>query len=413
MIQSVMLVMLGFFLAALLATLLAPSLYKRAARLTARRIEATMPITRTEIEADKDQIRASYAVKVRRLESALARSKEKSASQLVEISRLHMAVAAIQDQAAEMERQLEERRNAAIVFEQTIRKRFPELELALTEAKAAIEEQNYEISDLRSKVLRRDEAVDAAERNLLLGQAELKQIREAMERGAVEQTGRFAKRPSQWSIEEYRAEYDRLNVELSRLREQLALIQDREAHQTAKLKSELQQLAQQIMTAAASQAELTRRNQGDGGGHGSERNQDSRVIERRPAAAAAAPAQPRRAPTWPKQRPAEPRPVAQGNAPHRAAAFVEVHAAPQSSVTAQSPSPAAPRVVAPAPAQGHGVGHGIGRDIDHGAASAESTASPASAHAAADHGEGEKTGDAGIRSLLDRLRDLPEPLAGA
>jgi hypothetical protein len=362
MIQSVMLVMLGFFLAGLIASLLAPTLYKRAARLTARRIEATMPITRTEIEADKDQLRASYAVKVRRLESALAKSKEKIASQLVEISRLHMAVSSIQDQAAEMERQLEERRNAATVFEQTIKKRFPELEMALSQAKSALDEQACEINDLRNRILRRDEAVETAERELTLARAELKQLRDVMERGGSEHSGRFARRASQWTLEEYRAEYDRLNVELSKLRQQLALIQDRDARETVKLKSELQQLAQQIMTAAASQADLARRAQAApggaghmGGAYGSDRNSERQLAARRPGPSPQPQARP--AQTWPRRGPAaDPKPRRQ-----------------------------------------------------EGPASAASVETPASP------GEGaeEKPGDSGIRSLLDRLRDAPGPLAGA
>ena len=45
----------------------------------------------------------------------------------------------------------------------------------------------------------------ASEGALLLVQAEVKQLREAMERSGSEYSGRFAKRASQWSLEEYRA----------------------------------------------------------------------------------------------------------------------------------------------------------------------------------------------------------------
>jgi chromosome segregation ATPase len=349
MIQSVMLVMLGFLTAGLLASLFAPALHRRAARLTTRRIESTMPLTLSEIEADKDQLRAGYAVKVRRLESALARSKDKSAGQLVEISRLHMAIAAIQDQSAEMERKLEERRNAAAVFEQTIRKRFPELEVALAQAKTALEEQAYEISDLRNKLRQREDAVSASEGALLLSRAEVKQLREAMERSGSEYSGRFAKRASQWSLEEYRAEYDRLNIELSKMREYLGVAEDRELNQTVALKSELQQLAQQIMT----MSEQARRAQGGGadGVHPTDRTTQRRQAERRAPPAAQ---QQHRAPVWPK----------------------------------------------------HGAG-------SHGAKPVVSEPPAAKQQAVFEGEEGDKSGEPGIRTLLDRLRDIPEPLTGS
>jgi hypothetical protein len=373
MIQSVMLVMLGFFLSGLIASLLAPSLYKRAARLAAKRIESTMPLTLSEIEADKDQIRAGYAVKVRRLESALGRSKDKNAGQRVEISRLHMAIAAIQDHAAGQERQLEERRNAATVFEQTIRKRFPELEAALSQAKTALEEQSLEINDLRNKLQRRNEALEASERSLQIAQAEVKQLRDAMERGGSEQSGRFAKRPSQWALEEYRAEYDRLNVELSKLREELALAQDRESQQTAVLKVELQQLAQQIMTTAAAQAELARWRPAApaGGSRSTERAREARLAEQKPGAA---PGQ-HRAPTWPRGY--EARPKGQERPAELGPAMVE---------TSTPPAEGARRPITPATPPDKPESEGA---------------------------DGEKPGEAGIRSLLDRLRDMPEPLAGA
>jgi len=49
------------------------------------------------------------------------------------------------------------------------------------------------------------------------------------------------------------SEYDRLNVELSKMREQLVLGHEREASQIAVLKTELQQLGEQIMSSVAAQ----------------------------------------------------------------------------------------------------------------------------------------------------------------
>ncbi len=250
MILYLMLVALGFFLACFMFVLVAPSFWSRAVRLTRRRIESTMPLTISEIEAEKDQLRASFAVKIRRLESALGKSREKSSHQLVEISRMQMGVTTLQDEIASLERSLNERRNAASVFEMTIKKRFPELENALAASQATLAQKSYEVTDLHNKLRRREEALALAQRSAGLQQAEITRLREAMEKSGSDKSTRFKKRPSQWSLDEYRAEYDRLNVELSKLREQLSGAYDREANQITFLKAELQQLAEQIIAAS-------------------------------------------------------------------------------------------------------------------------------------------------------------------
>ena len=255
MIQYALLVALGFFLASIIFILVAPSFWNRAVRLTRKRIEETLPVSLSEIEADKDQLRAVFAVKIRRLEAALTKTREKSAHQLVEISRLQMMITGLRDQIAALERSLDERRNAASVFELTIKRRFPELEAALAAAEALVEKRSHEVSDLTSKMKRREELLVQMQRSAALQQAEIARLREAMEKSGAERSGRFKKRPSQWSLDEYRSEYDRLNVELSKLREQLSAAYDREANQISFLKAELQQLGEQILASSVPASE--------------------------------------------------------------------------------------------------------------------------------------------------------------
>src|SRR5665648_1086775 len=213
MIEYALLIMLGFCVGGLIALLLAPTLWQRAVRLTTKRLEATLPMSLSDIEADKDLLKASYAIKIRRLEAGLSKAREKSANQLVEISKLQMKIGEFQDQVAELELQLEERRNAANVFESTIRKRFPELENAVAAAKLALDERAFEINDLTNKMRRRDEALALAQRSANLQQQEIRVLRETLEKSGSDATGRFKRRASQWTLDEYRSEYDRLNVE--------------------------------------------------------------------------------------------------------------------------------------------------------------------------------------------------------
>ncbi|TGQ51045.1 hypothetical protein EN836_26260 [Mesorhizobium sp. M1C.F.Ca.ET.193.01.1.1] len=87
MVQSILFFALGFLCAVFLVSLIAPAVWRRAAVLTRRRLEASMPLTPAEIVAEKDRVRAEFAMTTRRLEMNIKSLKEKAAEQLVEIGR--------------------------------------------------------------------------------------------------------------------------------------------------------------------------------------------------------------------------------------------------------------------------------------------------------------------------------------
>lgn len=92
MVQSILFFALGFLVAGFLALLVAPAIWRRAVALTRRRVEGSMPLTLPEIQADKDRIRAEYAMITRRLEIDVKSLRAKSAEQLVEIGRAREAL---------------------------------------------------------------------------------------------------------------------------------------------------------------------------------------------------------------------------------------------------------------------------------------------------------------------------------
>ncbi|MBI4045656.1 MAG: hypothetical protein HY371_02455, partial [Devosia nanyangense] len=55
-IENIMYFALGLLIAALLALAIMPAIWKRAVRLTKRRIEAATPMSMAEFRADKDQL---------------------------------------------------------------------------------------------------------------------------------------------------------------------------------------------------------------------------------------------------------------------------------------------------------------------------------------------------------------------
>jgi hypothetical protein len=68
MIETIMCIAIGFLLGCLVGLMVIPLVHNRAVRLTFRRLEATIPQTIEEIQADKDLVRAEFAMSTRRFE---------------------------------------------------------------------------------------------------------------------------------------------------------------------------------------------------------------------------------------------------------------------------------------------------------------------------------------------------------
>jgi len=87
MIEPVMYFGIGFLVAALLGLLFVPLVHNRAVRLTMRRLEAATPLSIAEIRADKDQLRAEFAMSTRRLEMSVEQMKTRTTGQLAELGK--------------------------------------------------------------------------------------------------------------------------------------------------------------------------------------------------------------------------------------------------------------------------------------------------------------------------------------
>jgi len=78
-----------------------PLVHNRAARLTVRRLEAATPLSVAEIQADKDQLRAEFAMSTRRLEMNLEQLKAQSTGHLSDLGRKTEAIAILKHQLEE------------------------------------------------------------------------------------------------------------------------------------------------------------------------------------------------------------------------------------------------------------------------------------------------------------------------
>jgi chromosome segregation ATPase len=92
MIEPVMYFGIGFLFAALFGLLFVPLVHNRAVRLTMKRLEAATPLSIAEIRADKDQLRAEFAMSTRRLEMSVEKMKTKTTSQLAELGKKSDAI---------------------------------------------------------------------------------------------------------------------------------------------------------------------------------------------------------------------------------------------------------------------------------------------------------------------------------
>src|SRR4030081_3516741 len=92
MIEPIMYLAIGFLVSMLFGLMIVPLVHGRAVRLTMRRLEAATPLSMAEIQADKDQLRAEFAMSTRRLETSVEQMKAKTTSQLAELGKKTEAI---------------------------------------------------------------------------------------------------------------------------------------------------------------------------------------------------------------------------------------------------------------------------------------------------------------------------------
>ncbi len=148
MIQSVLFFALGFLCAAFLALMIIPAIWRRAVRLTRKRIEASVPLSLEEIQADKDRLRAEFAMSTRRLEMSVKEFREKAAAQIIEIGRGREELRQLAAERTEQDRALSE------------------LDARGAELRAELGRREEELGQLTEKLLEADRGLDERAREL-------------------------------------------------------------------------------------------------------------------------------------------------------------------------------------------------------------------------------------------------------
>jgi len=166
-----MLVTLGLLVASFLGLLLLPLYKRRTERLQLEQIKRSLPMSEAEIRADKDRLRAEYAIRIHQLETRVEETRHLGARQRIELNRRDGRINSLETEIASMRGALEGHENARRVLEQTITDRLPKLESRLEDARSLLAERDVEIERLTAMA---DETTTALEeaRQINLQQSE-------------------------------------------------------------------------------------------------------------------------------------------------------------------------------------------------------------------------------------------------
>jgi hypothetical protein len=149
MIESIMFFSGGFLVASLLALALISVVHQRAVRLTERQLADLVPMSMSEIRADKDNLRAEFAMSTtRRLEISVEQLKAKATSQLVDIVPKTEAINRLKSELAEKTAVTDEVQRALGAKEAELAKAGNDI----NEQRLASDTQRIEIAVLRTQV---------------------------------------------------------------------------------------------------------------------------------------------------------------------------------------------------------------------------------------------------------------------
>ncbi|MET7247541.1 hypothetical protein ABZT49_29750 [Methylobacterium sp. EM32] len=163
MIESLMFAALGFLAASLCALLILPALNARAERLTRRRLEALYPMSIVELTAEKDHLRAEFAVRERQLERRVEEAQAARRAEMEEMGRRTVRIGTLTQEI--------ERRDAHL----------GEIERDLAAARGNLAQVQGELAEARTARAAAEEAMRALEGPYQRALAELAALRGEVE----------------------------------------------------------------------------------------------------------------------------------------------------------------------------------------------------------------------------------------
>lgn len=192
MIELAMLFGAGFLTAAVLGMFVANAVWRRAVRLTTKRIQAAMPVSLADIKADRDQLRAEFALSTRKLEMAVDDLKKRTQVQLVDIGKKNEQIRILIDEVktrSEQQRQFEGREQElrAIILTTesqlgTTMRDLRSAEKAVEKATESLAQRERELADTKASSDERRVELAALQTNLARVEDELGEVRRVRDR---------------------------------------------------------------------------------------------------------------------------------------------------------------------------------------------------------------------------------------
>ncbi len=268
MIEPIMYFAIGFLVASLLGLVLLPLVHNRAVRLTMKRIEAATPLSMAEIQADKDQLRAEFAMSTRRLELSVEQMKAKTTGQLAELGKKTDAINRLKSELGEKTAAifaLEAREKALREQLHTTENEFSVKIASLREAERHLSDKQAELSKLgtdldersvsadsqRIEVISLRTQVEALKDRVTEREREAKEIEDRLERERKEASGATTE------LAQERGKVEKLGERVSEL-ERALLAQTTEAEVLGRRAQELDtRLSEQMKVLAEREFELT------------------------------------------------------------------------------------------------------------------------------------------------------------
>jgi chromosome segregation ATPase len=176
MVEPIMYLAIGFLVAMLLGLTIVPLVHNRAVRLTTRRLEAATPLSMAEIQADKDQLRAEFAMSARRLEMNVDQLKHKTTSQLAELGKKTDAINRMKLELGEKNATifaLEAREKAVKEQLRATEEEFSTKTEALRQAEKALTDKQSELARINTELNDRSVTADSRQVELVAVHAQI------------------------------------------------------------------------------------------------------------------------------------------------------------------------------------------------------------------------------------------------
>jgi chromosome segregation ATPase len=178
-LESILYFVLGFSSAALIALMISPAIWNRAVVLTRKRVESSVPLTLNEIQADKDQLRAEFAMSTRRLEMSVEELRDKASRQVIDISRKRDELARLSEDSRDRIKMIEELEIRGSELREMLKDREEKLALTnqhITDANAKLETAAHELEGLRFQMSDLQAEADSSRIELVVKQTEMENL---------------------------------------------------------------------------------------------------------------------------------------------------------------------------------------------------------------------------------------------